>query len=479
MRTLITRVIIENFQSHKRTVLEPGPNGHLTVITGPSDSGKTAIIRALRWLFYNVPQGTDFIRVGCTFAKVTVGLEDGTEVERLRTPSKNQYILRRPGTEPQVYEGFGAAVPLEVQEALGIWPVAIGDLELTLNLAEQLDGPFLGKSISAGARAKILGKLAGTEEIDVAAKTLGTDIYRRGQDEKRLGAEVEELGQRIHGYAWVPELGERIEALEGILARLKAAEERKTKLGALTSRLFENASQARLTLAALNRLSFLPALEQYLLDITALVSRAGALQSIRARLESVISSILETQVRLARLAGTDEALVTLTAAATSLEASRRLLDLRRRLHENDIAMAVTWRTVTRLAGADEAYQTTLDLAAQADNLGRLTRIATAVRNLKAQEDGVRAILDRTAHAEEAAQAITKITDLQTRVTRLASISYALFRVRYNMEHAQALLDRAATEAEAAVDQYLDELVRAGRCPTCGSIVNPEILKEAV
>jgi ATPase involved in DNA repair len=126
----IQRIEIQNFQSHRNTVLEPGPGGQLTVVTGPSDSGKTAILRALRWLLYNVPQGTDFIRVGCTFAKVIVTLADGTEVERFRTPSKNQYAIRHPGAEPQVYEGFGSTVPLEVQETLGVRPITIGDLEL-------------------------------------------------------------------------------------------------------------------------------------------------------------------------------------------------------------------------------------------------------------------------------------------------------------------------------------------------------------
>ncbi|MGE5592369.1 MAG: AAA family ATPase [Betaproteobacteria bacterium] len=476
---MITRIEIQNFQSHRNTVLEPGPRGQLTVVTGPSDSGKTAILRALRWLFYNVPQGTDFIRVGCAFAKAIVTLADGTEVERFRTPSRNQYIIRREGVEPQVYEGFGSAVPLEVQEVLGVTAIAIGDLELTLNLAEQLDGPFLGKSISAGARAKVLGKLAGTEEIDLAGKTLGTDIYRRTQDEKRLSAEVEELSKQIAAYAWVPKLGERIKALEEILAGLKAAEERKTKLAALAGRLLENASQTKLALAALGRLSFLPVLEQYLADLSAITVRAATLRNARARLEVVITSAREAQARLARLAGTEEAIATLAAAAASLETSKRLLDLRRRLHESDVATAVTQRTVAKLAGADEAHQTAVNLASQADRLSRLTRIAAAARDLRAREDEVRAILERTAQADEAAQAIADIADLQVRTTRLANISKTIWQIDYNIERAKALLERAAVEAKSAVDQYVDELVRAGRCPTCGSIVNPELLKEAV
>lgn len=479
MNPPIQRIEIQNFQSHRNTVLEPGPGGQLTVITGPSDSGKTAVLRALRWLFYNVPQGTDFIRVGCTFAKVIVTLADGTEVERFRTPSKNQYIIRRPGAEPQVFEGFGSAVPLEVQEALGVRPVTIGDLELALNLAEQLDGPFLGKNISAGARAKVLGKLAGTEEIDVAARTLNTDIYRRGQDEKRLSAEVEELNKQIETYAWVPALGERIGALEKLLAGLKAAEEQKAKLAVLAGRLLENASQTKFALATLGRLSFLPVLEQYLADLSAITVRAATLQNARARLEVVIASTQESQARLSRLAGAEEALATLTTAAASLETSKRLLDLRRRLHENDVATAVTQRTVAKLARADEAHQMAVNLASQADKIGRLTRIAAIVADLRTRFDEVRAIKERTFHVEEAAKLIAEASEAQERRNKLVTSTTKLIALNSAMGDAQMRIERWTKAADSAAREYIDELVRAGRCPTCGSQVNPELLKEAV
>lgn len=523
---MIRSIHVNNFQSHANTTIEPGPGGQLTVITGPSDSGKTAVLRALRWLFYNVPQGADFIRAGCTFARVAVTLEDGTEVERLRTPSKNQYVIRRPGAESQVYEGFGSGVPFEVQEALGVRPITIGDLELALNLAEQLDGPFLGRSISAGARAKVLGMLAGTEEIDVAARTLNTDIYRRNQDEKRLTVEVDELGKRIEGYAWVPELGAKIEALEGILAGLKATEERKAKLSALATRVLDNASQTRLTLAALDRLSFLPTLEQHLLDIAALVARTGVLQSTRARLEVVTANTRDTQAKLVRLAGTDDAIATLTTAASSLEASRSILDLRRRLHENDVATAVTERTVVKLAGADEAaaitgdlgikamrlsrvgdagrrfhaveaamvtprettkklagvdeaHQVTLDAAAKAEKLGRLARMAAVVADLRTRFDEARAVKERTFHAEEAAKFIAEASEAQERRNKLVTATMKLIALNSAMGDARMGIERWARAADSATQAYIDELVAVGRCPVCGSDIDPIKLKEAV
>ena len=66
----IKRVIIEDFQSHRYTELELAPG--FNVIVGPSDQGKTAILRAIRWVIYNDRRGTDFIRVGASKARVTL-----------------------------------------------------------------------------------------------------------------------------------------------------------------------------------------------------------------------------------------------------------------------------------------------------------------------------------------------------------------------------------------------------------------------
>jgi len=61
--SLIRSLEIENFQSHELTKLDLHKG--LNVIVGPSDQGKSALIRALRWLCYNEPKGTDFFSCRC------------------------------------------------------------------------------------------------------------------------------------------------------------------------------------------------------------------------------------------------------------------------------------------------------------------------------------------------------------------------------------------------------------------------------
>ena len=59
---MIERLEIKNFQAHEtlRVVFDE----HVTTIVGPSDAGKSAIIRALWWLVFDRPLGTAFIKDG-------------------------------------------------------------------------------------------------------------------------------------------------------------------------------------------------------------------------------------------------------------------------------------------------------------------------------------------------------------------------------------------------------------------------------
>lgn len=114
----IKRVILENFQSHKYSIVDF--NEGLNVIVGPSDSGKSAIIRGIKWALYNEPSGDYFIREGSTECSVTLEFNDNVILKRYRSKYKNTYILTdRDGKEIK-FEGFGSSVPQEIIETVGI-----------------------------------------------------------------------------------------------------------------------------------------------------------------------------------------------------------------------------------------------------------------------------------------------------------------------------------------------------------------------
>jgi len=55
---MIKGMVLENYESHKRSevVFDPGFN----VIVGPSDSGKSALLRALYWVLEGKVAGDGF-----------------------------------------------------------------------------------------------------------------------------------------------------------------------------------------------------------------------------------------------------------------------------------------------------------------------------------------------------------------------------------------------------------------------------------
>ncbi len=179
----INEIFVEGFQSHTNSHFNLG-NG-LNVITGPSDSGKTAIIRAVRWVAFNEPQGEAFVNESVGHATVAIHLDNGIIISKHRRKGKTSYRIQTdPGDEGSVFEK--SEVPEEVKQLLGITKQTFGDFVTALNFAFQLEAPFLiSETPSSGA--KVLGKLAGTEAVDLAVKSVSKDTYAARQE--RLLAE--------------------------------------------------------------------------------------------------------------------------------------------------------------------------------------------------------------------------------------------------------------------------------------------------
>lgn len=122
---MITSLRICNFQTHKRLELdfEPGVN----CIVGPSDVGKSSVVRALGWVVFNRPLGEAFVRDGAKSCSVEVKTDTVT-VKRVRSSKRNAYVVD--GTELVATKGD---VPEQVSLALQLSPV---------NFQNQHDGPF-------------------------------------------------------------------------------------------------------------------------------------------------------------------------------------------------------------------------------------------------------------------------------------------------------------------------------------------------
>lgn len=152
---MINKLELRNFQSHDFSTLEF--NDGVNVIIGPSDSGKTAIFRAFRWLMYNRPLGDSYRSHWGGDTKVIITLEDETVIERWRTDEAHGYIMNG-----EVYTGLRSEVPEEIQNALRMTPI---------NFQQQFDRPFLIDE-SPGNVAAHFNTISHLESIDKALKNL-------------------------------------------------------------------------------------------------------------------------------------------------------------------------------------------------------------------------------------------------------------------------------------------------------------------
>lgn len=230
----IKKLIINNFQSHKYSELEFGQD--LNVIIGPSDSGKTSIIRALKWVLYNEPSGDFFIREGENEVNVTIILSDNTILKRYRTKSKNGYQLITSDGKELIFEGIGTSVPKEITDITGISKILLdGDHSNAINLGEQLEGPFL-LSEKTSTRANAIGRLVGVDIIDEALREVLRDIRNLNLTKNTKEASIKELNNNIKEYNYIDDLKQKHKNLKILLNEIKACDQRKIKLEDIQNR---------------------------------------------------------------------------------------------------------------------------------------------------------------------------------------------------------------------------------------------------
>ncbi len=262
----IHKVVLENFQSHIYSEIEFGPE--LNVIVGPSDSGKSAIIRALKWVMYNEPSGDFFIREGEKECRVTVELSDGTKLQRYRTKSKNGYRLIDISGNESVFEGIGLTVPQEIIDITGITKIQLdSDSENAINLGEQLEGPFL-LTEKASTRANAIGRLVGVDLVDDALRDVLRDIRSLNQTRKQKEETLQETNIRIAEFDYIEQikkiyeqthsiiekanqLDEKINILQGIRKSIDSLSDEITRVGVVIERL-KNIEKLQRTLDQLN-----------------------------------------------------------------------------------------------------------------------------------------------------------------------------------------------------------------------------------
>ncbi|HPB30286.1 MAG TPA: AAA family ATPase [Candidatus Sumerlaeota bacterium] len=133
---MIGRIILENYMAHVRTVIEPAPG--LTVLVGPNNCGKSAVVSALEQVLYNAHRGDFMVRHGEKEARITIETDDGHTVIWRRRGGAVAYII-----DGQEISRIRSNVPEGVHRILRLAPVVTERGEYQIHLAPQKAPIFL------------------------------------------------------------------------------------------------------------------------------------------------------------------------------------------------------------------------------------------------------------------------------------------------------------------------------------------------
>jgi exonuclease SbcC len=144
---MIKNITIENFMSHLATQIELAPG--VTVITGPNNVGKSALVEGVRSLVHN-PSPKHSIRHGAKKAVVRLELDSGEIIEWVRSDKTAFYRLSRPATDgeeeaPDVedYRKIGQSVPEDITALLRLGLVETESGEIDIHIGNQRNPIFL------------------------------------------------------------------------------------------------------------------------------------------------------------------------------------------------------------------------------------------------------------------------------------------------------------------------------------------------
>lgn len=209
---MFTDLFIKNFEIHKKSnfLFTKG----LNILVGPSDSGKSSIVRVFEWFAKNRPTGDSFKRKenARTEAQTTF---NGVNLQRIKEKGLNAYIVN-----DRKLTHIGTEVPSEVSDLLNLGEENI----------QTQDEFFFLLSDSPGQVAKKFNEIGGLNIMDSILKDINTDIRKLNDKRKAIFKIMDKAKAAIDNLSWVhkAELSlSKIEKLE------KKNKERKKKIEAV------------------------------------------------------------------------------------------------------------------------------------------------------------------------------------------------------------------------------------------------------
>jgi exonuclease SbcC len=220
---MIRRISLQNYMAHAQTVIEPAEG--LTVLVGPNNCGKSAVVSALETLCNNAP-GDYMVRHDEKEASVTVETDDG-----------HTLVWRRDKTVSYIIDGreisrLKRGVPEDLHKLLRLPKVDGGETgdPFDIHFGTQKSPIFLLNE--PGSRAALFFASSSDAAILLEMqKRHRNRVKERKSDEKRLKGEIEKLDAELDALESLDALASSMTRADGEYRELKELEGQIQTLG--------------------------------------------------------------------------------------------------------------------------------------------------------------------------------------------------------------------------------------------------------
>ncbi|MBX3421396.1 MAG: AAA family ATPase [Pirellulaceae bacterium] len=210
---MIRRIVLENYMSHVRTEIEPAPG--LTVLIGPNNCGKSAVVSALQTLCSKTA-GEFMVRHGQKECRVTIETDDGHSVTWQRRRGAVSYII----DGRQIPRGV---MPDDLHDILRLPQVVSedGNEEFDIHFGAQKSPIFLVND--SGRRTAMFFASSSDAEYLMRMQKLHKDKVRTAKREaEKLSERLKMLDAEL---LWLEPVSEISGAMQAVVKQYQAVEQ--------------------------------------------------------------------------------------------------------------------------------------------------------------------------------------------------------------------------------------------------------------
>lgn len=471
----ISTIIIKNFQSHRHTVLNL--DEHVNVILGSSDVGKTAILRALGWVFFNEPQGTAFIRAGETSTSVELIYSDGYSVKRIRNKKFNGYHINHPDfDEPKKLSGFGSSVPEEIQEITGVRKFEIADkIESSITYQTQLEGAFL-LSESSIKKAKAIGAISNVNIIDRAIQIANSNIKDFRKNINTSEEALKNSEEQIKEYDNLDERKQNLEKVKDLYSELIQKNKMNENLSVLNQRLDNNIERIKAEENTIKSLSFVDETYKTYYKLNSLLIKGADYYNKFMNLRNN-EALYETNMKIINNTNfLEDANPKFENVVSLIRRFNTLTNINKDLERVEESQKRNEEIISGSKNLDKIYDTvkyTQNILNKFQLLQNLhNRLITIERTIAEVEKDIDPLF-----IENLSKYLNYVINLDEKFNDYNTLYNSLFSKNSDIEYSQNIINNLDNEINEKLNSYLEVLQKSNICPMCGSKITEEHIEK--